>query len=230
MKIRAAFVLLFCLTNIAFADGTYQKTRDGKTRVWNNNPQPGDQASWSGKRDDEGYASGRGTLTWYRTEKKIVTGSNVPLPKYAVVASYTGEMLRGKLNGDVVALDASGKKFHGTYVDGHRKNWAAGNAKEVAKQEPMTRRGELVEEPPAPAQGPEAEPSVEPTAAKAAPEKSAAPAQQAAKPAPQSKPGEFDDSLRSLVGPPNALRNDTGPTARSTSSPAPAASASPSPR
>jgi hypothetical protein len=207
---------LFSLTHVAFADGTYQKTRDGKTLVWNNNPEPGDQATWSGKRDENGYASGQGTLTWYRTQKKIVTGSNVALSKYLPVASYTGEMARGKLNGAVAAVDANGKKFHGTYADGRRKKWLAGAAKETAPNEPMSRRGELVE---APGEGPD-----ETKPAEAAPVQSSAP-----KSSPVAKPAEFDDSLRSLVGPPASLRDDTHAGARSTSSSSPAPEKSKSP-
>src|SRR4029077_7488928 len=56
---------LLVFANVALGDGTYQRTKDGKTLVWNNHPQAGDEAKWSGDRDREGYASGFGTLTWY---------------------------------------------------------------------------------------------------------------------------------------------------------------------
>jgi len=49
----------------AFGEGTYQRTKDGKTMVWNNDPTPGDAATWFGDRDGEGYATKVGTLTWY---------------------------------------------------------------------------------------------------------------------------------------------------------------------
>jgi hypothetical protein len=222
VKIRSVFFLFICLTNVALA-GEFQKTQDGKTWVWNNNPRPGDQATWSGQRDEKGYASGKGTLTWFHTERKIVTGSQLPLNKYHAIASYTGEMAHGKLNGQVSATDSNGKKFHGTFVDGRRKKWAAGAAKEIAQEEPAVARGELIE-PPAPAQGPDAE--VDDNAPKPA-AKSSPMQTNEAKPAAKSKP-EFDDSLRSLVGPPTSLRTEPNAPARSTStsSPAPAASAS----
>jgi len=218
VKIRSVFFLLICLTNVAFA-GEFQKTQDGKTFIWNNNPQSGDQASWSGRRDEKGYASGKGTLTWYRTERKIVTGSQLPIPKFTAIASYTGEMVHGKLNGEVAAVDANGKKFHGTFVDGRRKKWAPGAGREIAAQEPTAQRGELVE-PPAPAAGP-SEISPETTAAPKATAKSSPAQSDKAKPAAPSKPAEYDDSLRSLVGPPTSLRSESNAPARSTSTSSP---------
>ena len=205
MKIPSLICLAaaVCLTNFAIAGGGYQKAQDGKTLVWNSNPQSGDSATWSGKRDSSGYAIGRGTLTWFHMQKKIVTGSNLPLPKYSAIASYTGEMVRGKLNGAIVATDANGKKFHGTYVAGRRTKWNAGVAKGTSPpNEPLMRRGELVEPP---AQGP-----IEP-----APQAATAPA--TGVPPTSEKPnGEFDDSLRSLVGPPNGMRPNPETDARST--------------
>jgi hypothetical protein len=245
VKISSVIFLsaLFCLTNLAFADGTYQKTQDGKTLIWNNHPEPGDRASWSGGRDENRYASGRGTLTWFHTEKKIVTGSNLPLPKYTAIASYTGEMVHGKLNGEITAVDANGKKFYGKYVDGRRKNWIAGVPKETAPNEPAARRGELVE---APAEGPDEAAAEETKPSEKIAQKPAAEAAASAAPAAK-KPNEYDDSLRSLVGPPTSLRIDSkNAPARSTSpakssstpgaleistgvSPPPAASVAPSP-
>jgi hypothetical protein len=39
---------LLVLANVARGEGTYQRTRNGKTFVWNNYPKPGDEATWSG--------------------------------------------------------------------------------------------------------------------------------------------------------------------------------------
>lgn len=229
MKIRTAILVTICLTSVAAFGGEFQKAQDGKTLVWNVNPQPGDIATWSGKRDDNGYATGRGTLTWFHAQRKIVTGSNLPQAKYVAIASYTGEMAKGKLTGLVSATDANGKKFHGTYVDGRRTKWVAGVAAENSPNEqPAARRAEPVE---APAEGPR-QPVVE---TKTKEPNATAPAEAAA-PAPpeqaEKKSGEFDDSLRSLVGPPSGLRPNADASARSTSSSSasPAASVSPSPQ
>ena len=59
----------------SYAGGAYQRTDDRKkTFVWNNEPQPGDAATWSGGRDAEGYATGPGTLTWSRLYREILAG------------------------------------------------------------------------------------------------------------------------------------------------------------
>lgn len=224
---------VFCLTGVAFA-GEFQKTQDGRTLVWNNNPQAGDSATWSGKRDDEGYATGRGTLSWYRTEKRIVTGSNLPQPKRVPVASYTGEMVRGKLDGAVVAIDARGKKYHGTYAAGRRTKWLAGGARTDSPNEPAVKRGQLVE---SPSEGPRQPATEVKTAAPNQPQppketEAAVAPSPGASAAPQSA-NEFDDSLRSLIGPPSGLGRDEKAGARSTSSPAagqsPEAGTTPSP-
>ena len=86
--------VLLLFANGARAGGIYQRTKDGRTRVWNNNPRAGDAATWSGDRDKDRYATGYGTLTWYTTERKIVTGSHLPSPKYRLVGHYSGNMVR----------------------------------------------------------------------------------------------------------------------------------------
>jgi hypothetical protein len=126
--------LYFCsamllMANAAYGGGAYQWTKDGRTLVWNNYPTPVDQATWSGKQDANGYATGYGTLTWFRVWPANVTGSNIPAAKRGSVAvgRYSGKMVRGKFDGPVVNVDADGKTFHGTYVNGRKTaNWAAG--------------------------------------------------------------------------------------------------------
>jgi hypothetical protein len=113
MTARCLFVA--CIAPLLFAGGlnagSYQLTNDGRTYVWNNYPRSGDTASWSGQTDSRGYATGYGTLTWY---------------KHGAWASrYSGTMMSGKLNGAVTNEDADGKKFRGTYVNGGKSNdWA----------------------------------------------------------------------------------------------------------
>jgi hypothetical protein len=110
--------LLFA--NSANCGGAYQYTKDGRTLIWNNLLRSGDSAAWSGSRDSAGYATGYGTLTWYKRERAMVTGSNIPSPaKGSIVLSrYSGQMVRGKFQGPVVNIDANGRVFHGTFLNG----------------------------------------------------------------------------------------------------------------
>jgi ketosteroid isomerase-like protein len=113
MNIRSLFVcgafLLFA--SVASGTGSYQHTRDGQTIVWNDSPEPGEEATWSGKRDKDGFATGPGILTWYKVEPTIVTGSNIlDTRRYAVVISRcSGKMVRGKFKGAMTYVDANGK-------------------------------------------------------------------------------------------------------------------------
>jgi hypothetical protein len=142
-----ATLLTLVFANGAFADGAYQRTDDRKkTLVWNNDPQPGDAATWTGGRDSEGYADGPGTLTWLQTEKKSLTGSNISSGRKIPISRYTGNMVHGKFEGPVVTID-HGKTFHATFADGQRKGrWSAG---------PVIAKAEIVESKPAAQERPE---------------------------------------------------------------------------
>ena len=111
-------VLLFA--SVAAGAGTYQRTQDGRTLVWNDDPKRGEEASWSGKRDKNGFAAGSGTLTWYKVERTVVTGSSIPnARRHAIVISrYSGQMVQGKLEGPVAYVGPDGKKSQATFVDG----------------------------------------------------------------------------------------------------------------
>jgi hypothetical protein len=88
--------LLVFLAGTAMA-GAYQRTIEGNVLVWNDRPQPGEEATWSGWHDAEGYATGYGTLTWYARGKLSITGSAIPSRRRtAVVATYYGTMVHGK--------------------------------------------------------------------------------------------------------------------------------------
>jgi hypothetical protein len=125
----------------------YQRTKDGRTLVWNENPGWDYEATWTGERDSAGYAMGEGTLTWYQTNRPIVTGSNIPsgrMERTGVVASYSGKMVRGKLEGLVVSVDAAGRTFHSAFVKGSRSSdWTAGPAPDRNVEQ---RRSEPVQE------------------------------------------------------------------------------------
>jgi hypothetical protein len=131
VTLRCLLVLsaLLLFAHGANCGAAYQRTKDGQTFIWNNFPRQGDAATWSGRRDANGYATGYGTLTWYKSERKIVTGSNVPSSAVGnlVVGRYTGQMVRGKFEGLVINVDANGQTFHGRFVDGRKtSDWSAG--------------------------------------------------------------------------------------------------------
>jgi len=153
--------LFVCTTLLLFANGAdgggvYQHTRDRRTLIWNNYPSRDDEATWSGERDSNGFATGHGTLTWYRVQRAIVTGSNIPSSKgrtvgAVVINRYSGKMVRGRFDGPVVNVDASGKMFHGRFVNGTKANdWVAGPLPRTDQQlnEPVS-KGAVNPQPPA---------------------------------------------------------------------------------
>src|SRR6266481_7948293 len=211
MNMRSLFVCtaLLLFASIAYGAGSYQRTRDGKTLVWNDSPKRGEEATWSGKRDKNGFAAGSGTLTWYKVEPTIVTGSNIPdARRYAVVINrYSGKMVHGKLKGAVTYVDANGKRLQATFVNG---------GKRPVNRPPHTPVPATPTPTPAPEQSPSPAAQEIPTAvpqqtATVAPEQTATRTseQQARQPNAQSTivpiPTPPDDSLRSLTAPPLAL-------------------------
>jgi ketosteroid isomerase-like protein len=121
MNIRSFFVCgaLLLFASVAYGAGSYQRTRDGKTFVWDDSPEPGKEATWSGERDKDGFATGPGVLTWYKVEPTIVTGSNIlDTRRYVVVIGlYSGKMVQGKFKGVVTYVDANGKTLQVTSVN-----------------------------------------------------------------------------------------------------------------
>jgi hypothetical protein len=115
-----ACIAFVSLAAAATADGRYQRTKDGKTIVWNQNPKPRDVATWSGDRDRNGYATGFGTLTWYSTKEKDDES------KQTLYAAFFGNMVRGKLDGPVNG-HSKGVTNHAIFIQGKRiSRWAAG--------------------------------------------------------------------------------------------------------
>jgi ketosteroid isomerase-like protein len=139
MNIRSLFVcsavLLFA--SVAYSAGSYQRTRDGQTFVWNDSPDLGEEATWSGKRDKDGFATGPGILKWYKVEPTIVTGSNIlDTRRYAVaIRRYSGKMVRGKLNGAVTYVDTNGNRFQLAFVNGANRP----NPRQKATPSPTSR-------------------------------------------------------------------------------------------
>ena len=229
-------------------DGIYQRTEDGKSIVWNNNPQPGDAASWKGDRDEHGYATGYGTLTWYHLERKTVTGSNIPGIKRTVIASFSGSAVEGKLTGQVNTVNEDRKMLHAKFVNGRRTgSWMEGPAEtsekteepqadkhptaEVASSEPVRSVEEIPSEGPtnSPTDQPRKEPAVNippaaktPTAAKvSAPMVVQSPPQIQKETVAEKSGEEVDDSLRSLIGPPPSIRVNAAPKVSPAPSPPP---------
>jgi ketosteroid isomerase-like protein len=119
--LRSLFVCsaLLLFASVAYGAGSYQPTRDGKALVWNDSPKRGEEATWSGGRDKNGFAAGSGTLTWYQVEPTIVTGSNIPdTRRYGVVISRcSGKMVEGKFEGAVTYVHANGKRLQASLVN-----------------------------------------------------------------------------------------------------------------
>ena len=118
MNIQSLFVCgaLVLFGSIAYAAGSYQRTRDGQTLVWMDVPERGEEATWSGKRDKDGFATGSGVLTWYKVQPSIVTGSNIlDTRRYLILINhYSGTMVRGKFQGAVAYAEGNGKRSQET--------------------------------------------------------------------------------------------------------------------
>jgi hypothetical protein len=221
--ILAGTALLLCATSV-FGGGAYQTTKDGKVTIWNDEPKPGDAATWVGRHDKEGYATGFGTLTWYLERR------NPPI----IFARYFGNMVHGKFEGPVNA-HSKGKTAHALFTGGGRTSpWARGPA-------PSRNLAGLHAEPTLPADAESAQARDEATAERTRPKPKVAktsatppvvaqkrveparvespppllPAPQAPPPAPQQTSKsmrEADASVQSLVGPPSSLRSVSGET------------------
>ena len=147
---RFLFLALLMFASVALGDGTYQRTKNGKTLVWNDEPQPGDEAAWSGARDHEGYAHGFGTLAWY------TKGSGTGSAKPELYARYWGNMVQGKLDGPV-NVHSKGQTRHAIFAGGVRMTrWepGTGSSLEAARWRAVNARRSVVRGPEAPAEGP----------------------------------------------------------------------------
>jgi hypothetical protein len=192
---------LVLLANGAYGRESYRRTDDRKTLIWNNYPKSATAATWSGERDEDQYATGRGTITWYAVDRARLTGFHLPFAKYRFLSRYSGKMVRGKFDGMVVKVDENGKTSHARFVEGRKtKDWKGGPAPLPAEQPAEQVRRDVVAS---------AEPEMKPPALAAGP--SSTPREKASQvvPGPGVKPTPspaMDDSLRSLISPPSLLR------------------------
>ncbi|MFL6513864.1 MAG: hypothetical protein ACJ8M1_02445, partial [Chthoniobacterales bacterium] len=153
MNLGRIFAFGLTLAMVTAAHAKYDRALDGKTKIWHNPPQSNLQASWSGDRDEKGYATGHGTLTWFRTTHSWETGSLLPATKYIQVAQYEGKMVDGKLEGSVVNTDSTGKTRHAKFAEGRKTtDWIAGAGSKSAKR--TDQQVSKHTEPEAPAEGP----------------------------------------------------------------------------
>jgi hypothetical protein len=129
--------------------------------------------TWSGQRDAEGFASGKGTLTWYRADKNFQTGSLLPsVDSIVVVTRYSGTMVHGKLNGPVRNVDANGKTFQLTFANGSK---IRGRPSELSLS-PSPHESPVAQSSRAPAEGPSPKPVVHESPKPQPPEKADRPA------------------------------------------------------
>lgn len=206
----ALLVLLF--TGAALA-GQYQRTRDERTLVWDEDHKPGDSVSWSGKRDADGYATGYGTLTWYTPEDAVETGSNLPRKRYTILSRVSGTMAQGKFEEargtEQAAVEAEKPKKKGwfSFLRLRRKPSPAPIEATATPTPRLKSRPTHIEETPQ-------QPSLAPTNAEAAPTPT---------PKSTSTPGATSNSLDSLMHAPSSLRLNSPAASPSPSSPSSAA-------
>ena len=212
--------MFFGLTLVvaSVADAKYDRALDGKTKVWRDPGQQRMHVSWSGERDEKGYATGKGTLTYYRTERNWETGTLLPETKFIPVRKLKGKMVDGKLEGSVTTV-SKGKTYRAKFEDGHKTGeWVASSdasSKKKASEEPakptvvVETAPKPATEPTPPAEAPPPAPKLEehvaqfpaPASSPAAPKKDVA-----VETGPAEGASPSADSLRSLAMPPSSLR------------------------
>src|SRR5512132_2530371 len=152
MTIRSLFVCaaLILFASFVYVAGSDHRTRDGQTLVWRDVPSRGDEATWSGKRDKDGFATGSGVLTWYKVRPAIVTGSNIlDTRRYVnMINHYSGRMVRGKFKGAVTYLEADGRRLRAT--SGNETNRPSRRQKAAQVRTTKVRAAPTAEETPTP--------------------------------------------------------------------------------
>jgi ketosteroid isomerase-like protein len=192
MTIRSLFVCaaLILFASFVYGAGSYHRTRDGQTLVWRDVPSRGDEATWSGKRDKDGFATGSGVLTWYKVHPAIVTGSNIlDTRRYmTMINHYSGRMVRGKFKGAVTYLEADGRRSRAT--SGNQTNRPSGRQKAARVRTTKVKAAPTAEETPTPPSQQTVMQTPERTSAPATPE-----------PAPEQSPSPIVQEPQTAVPP-----------------------------
>lgn len=95
---------LVIITGAAYADGAWSVTNNGY-KIWNICSEPTATVTWSGRADDENYATGKGIIQW--------------LEDGELDLSYDGDVSKGKANGKGIMSWPSGDRYDGDFVDGN---------------------------------------------------------------------------------------------------------------
>jgi len=198
-------VLTFALLafSVSAHAGAYRRALFSGALIWSERPRTTEEATWSGKRDAQGYATGYGTLTWYSRERMTVTGSSILREnRSAIVTRSSGYMEQGK------------------FVNPPTDAKVASRAQRKKSRQEMPAKPEKT----AGAAAASASPATARNAATATPSPSPTPA-----PSPSSSSTQHprDDALDSLARPPSSLGLSATP--ETSPHPTPEQSASPSP-
>jgi len=100
----SAVVLMILLSGMALA-GELIVTEDG-VKIWNPAPATAPNATWSGSRDAENFATGTGTLQVFLDNSKVYT--------------YEGQVIKGKPHGSGLLTSTVGDSYEGSFVEGRK--------------------------------------------------------------------------------------------------------------
>ncbi|HJT81556.1 MAG TPA: nuclear transport factor 2 family protein [Chthoniobacterales bacterium] len=213
---NAGRIVFFGLTLLvaSVAHAKYERAIDGKTKIWRDPAQQRMHLGWSGDRDKKGYATGKGTLTYYRTERNWETGSLLPQTRFIPVRKLKGKMVDGKLEGSVTTV-SKGKTYRAKFEDGEKTtDWVAASdssSKKKAAEAPAKPAAAVAEAKPSvelapPAEAPPPAPKLDEHVAHAGPATPEPKKDTVVATNPSEAASPSADSLRSLAMPPSSLR------------------------
>ena len=128
------FVAFFFLQGFASAAGEWNLSDQGEwgitdkgVTIWNASEQDNLTFTWSGGKDGDGYASGKGVLLWLLDNKPVAkydgymqrgkrNGKGIFWPR-ASAMSYEGDWVDNKLSGKVVVNYGNGQRYTGDFAN-----------------------------------------------------------------------------------------------------------------